>query len=111
MCTPHQEQGTASAPPAASTDINLNLFQHFLSSLKLPDIFPPPEIAKGPTEYIMEDIYAMCREEIDIHLKIYGLNAGDEASLPPYLIWLIGKHVSKSIQDNIMTSQVRNTYY
>ena len=33
----------------------------------------------------MEEVYTMCREEIDIRLKLCSLNAGGEASLPPYL--------------------------
>ena len=48
---------------------------------------------------------------MDLHLKIYGLNAGYEASLPPYLHQLTGKYVSESIKDNIITIQVRNTEY
>ena len=46
-----------------------------------------------------------------LHLKLCVLNAGDEASLPPYLHQLTGKHVSESIKDNIITSQVFNTQY
>ena len=53
----------------------------------------------------------MFREEIDIHLKLYDLNACDGASLPPYLQQLTGKHVSKSIKYKIITSKVRNTEY
>ena len=59
----------------------------------------------------MEDIYSMCREEINIHLKLCGLNAGDEASLPPYLRRLTCKRVSKSIQEQIIKFQFRNTEY
>ena len=44
LSTPHQDPGPASDPPAASLDINLNLFQHFLSDLKLPGLSPPPII-------------------------------------------------------------------
>ena len=53
----------------------------------------------------------MCQEKINLHLKLFGLNAGDEASIPPYLCRLMGKHVSESILDHIITSQVRNTEY
>ena len=53
----------------------------------------------------------MCREEIDLHLKICGPNSGDEASIPPYLRQLTVKQVSESIKDQIITSQVRSTDY
>ena len=56
LCSSHQEPGPASDPPAASSDINLNLFQHFLSTLNLPGLSPSPAIASGSTEPIMEDI-------------------------------------------------------
>ena len=59
----------------------------------------------------MEDIYSMYWEEIDIHIKLWMLNAGDEASLSPYLHRLTGKHVSENIWDQIITIQVRNTEY
>ena len=113
LCTPRQEPGPASARPAAFPDINLNLFQHFLSALKLPGISPPPTVTNSPIEPIIEDIYDMCREEIDLHLKLCKLNAGGKASLPPYLRHLNGKHVSDIIQYQIITSQLRNTehYY
>ena len=59
----------------------------------------------------MEDIYSMCREEINLHLKLCGLNLGDEASIPPYLCRFTGKHVSESIRDQIIKIQARNTEY
>ena len=59
----------------------------------------------------MKYIYSMCQEEIDLHIKLCGLNIGDEESLPPYLGRLTGKHVSESIRDQIITRQVRNTEY
>ena len=59
----------------------------------------------------MEDIYSMCQEEIDLHIKICGLNSGDEASLSLYLRRLTGKHVSENIRDQIITNQVRSTEY
>ena len=59
----------------------------------------------------MEDIYSMCGEEIDLHLKLCELSAGGEASLPPYLRRLTGKHVSGIIRSQIITSQVRNMEY
>ena len=108
---PHQEPGPASAPPAASPDIDLKLFQHFLSALKLPGLPPPPAIASVSTEPIMEDIYAIWREEIDLHLKLCWMNVGDEASLPPYMLRLTVKHISEIIWDQITTIQVRNTEY
>ena len=46
--TPHQEPVPASDPPVASRDNNLNLFQHFLSSLKLPGLSHLPAITNGP---------------------------------------------------------------
>ena len=46
-----------------------------------------------------------------LHLKLCVLNAGDEASLPPYLHQLTGKHISESIKDNIITRQLFNTEY
>ena len=58
----YQEPGTASDPPEAPSYINLNLFQKFLSTLKLPGVSPSPAISRGSTEPIMEDIYSMCRE-------------------------------------------------
>ena len=97
LCTPDQDPGPDSAQPAVSPDINLNLFQHFLSALKLPGISPPPAITNGPIEPIMEDIYAMFQEEIYLCLKICRLNTRDEASLTPYLRRITGKHVSESI--------------
>ena len=39
------------------------------------------------------------------------MNPGDKASLPRYLRRLTGKYVSKSIQYQIITSQVRKTEY
>ena len=111
LCTPDQDPGPDSAQPAVSPDINLNLFQHFLSALKLPGISPPPAITNGPIEPIMEDIYAMFQEEIYLCLKICRLNTRDEASLTPYLRRITGKHVSESIWDQIITSQVYNTKY
>ena len=74
-------------------------------------IYTSLAIFGGSTEPIMEDIYYMCREEIDMHIKLYGLSPGDEASLPPYMRRLIGKHVSESIRDQIITGQVLNTEY
>ena len=59
----------------------------------------------------MEDIYSMCREEINIHINSCGMNAGDEDSLPPYLRRLRGKHISEIIRYQIITSKVRNTKY
>ena len=59
----------------------------------------------------MEDIYSIWREEIDLHLKLCRLNVGGEATLPPFLCRLTGKHVSEIIRDQIITSQVRNTEY
>ena len=59
----------------------------------------------------MEYIYSMFREETDLHLKLYGLNTGDKASLPPYLHRLTGKNVSEIIRYQIITSQVRNMEY
>ena len=109
LCSSHQEPGPASDPPAASPDINLKLFQHFLSNLKLPGLSPSPAIASGSTQPILEDIYSLCWEEIDLHLKICRLNAGYEASLPPYLRRLTGKHVSESIEYQIIKIQVGNT--
>ena len=53
----------------------------------------------------------MFQEEIDLHLNLCGLNAGDEASLLPYLHRLTGKNVSEIIRYQIITSQVRNTEY
>ena len=50
-------------------------------------------------------------EEIDLHLKLCGLNTGDEASLPLYLHRLTGKHVPESILDQIIVIQVQNTDY
>ena len=60
--TPRQEPGPASDLPSVSSDINLNLFQHFILVLKLPVLTPPPVITNGATETIMEDIYTMCQE-------------------------------------------------
>ena len=37
------------------------------------------------------------------------MNTGDEASPPPYLRRLTGKHVSEIIKDKIITGQVLNT--
>ena len=62
LCSSHQEPGPDLDPPSASSDIYLNLFQHFLSTLKLPGLSPFPAIAGGSTEPIMEDIYSMCWE-------------------------------------------------
>ena len=59
----------------------------------------------------MEDIYSMYQERFNIYLKLCRLNSVDEASLPPYLRHLTGKHASGSIWDQIITSQVRNTEY
>ena len=42
LCYSHQDPGPASDPPATSPYINLNLLQHFLSTLKLPGISPSP---------------------------------------------------------------------
>ena len=53
----------------------------------------------------------MCWEEIDLHLKLYGMNAGDEASLSPYLRHLMGKHLPENIRDRIITGQVCSTEY
>ena len=61
LCTPRQEPYPSSAPSAAFPDINIHLFQNFLSSLKLPGISPPPTRANGLTEPITEEIYAMYR--------------------------------------------------
>ena len=43
LCSPHQETGTDLAPPASSPYINLKLFQHFISAIKLPEylLLPP----------------------------------------------------------------------
>ena len=109
LCYSHQDPGPASDPPATSPYINLNLLQHFLSTLKLPGMSPSPAISRGSTELIMEDIYSMFREEIDLYLKLCRLNTGDKASLPPYLRRLTVKHVSEIIRYQIITIQVRNT--
>ena len=53
----------------------------------------------------------MCQEEINLHIKLCRLDAGDEAELPPHLRRLTGKYVYESIQEQIITSQVRNTEY
>ena len=44
----------------------------------------------------------MCREEIDLHIKMCGLKAGNKISLPAYLTHLVGKHVSDSIDKLIL---------
>ena len=59
LCSSHQEPGPASTPPAASSDINLNLFQNFLSNFKLPGLSPSHAISGSSTEPTMEDIYSM----------------------------------------------------
>ena len=56
LCSSHQEPGSDLAPPAASSDIKSNLFQHFLSTIKIPGLPPSPAIASGSTEPITEDI-------------------------------------------------------
>ena len=96
LCSSHREPGTDSAPPTALSGINLNLFQHFLSTLKLPGLPPSTAIYRG---------------EIDLHLKLWGMKPWDEVSLPPYLCRLTGKNVSESIRDQIITGQVLNTEY
>ena len=53
----------------------------------------------------------MCREEIDLCIKLYGMNAWNESLLPSYQRRLTGKHVSESIPEQIITSQVRNIEY
>ena len=111
LCSSHHDLGPDSAPPAASSYIYLNLFQHFLSTFKLPGLSPSTAISRGSTEPIMEDIYSIFQEEIVLHIKLCGLNPGYEASFPPYLLCLIEKHFSKSIWDQIITSQVRNAEY
>ena len=77
--------------------------------IKIPGLPPSTTITISSTEPIMEDIYSMRREEIHLHLKLYELNAGDEASPPTYLHRLKGKHISESIRYLIITSQARNT--
>ena len=57
LFTPHQDPDSTSA--TASPDININLFQNFLSDLKLPGTLPAPTIATRPTEPIMEKVYEM----------------------------------------------------
>ena len=76
LCTLNQEPVPASDPTASSSDINLNSFQHFISSLKLTGISHTPAITKVSTEPIMEDIYFMRQEEIDLHLNLCGMNTG-----------------------------------
>ena len=56
LCSSHQDPCPASAPPAASSGINLKLFQHLLATLNLPGISPSPSISSGSTEPIMENI-------------------------------------------------------
>ena len=111
LCSSHQEPGSDLAPPAASSDIKSNLFQHFLSTIKLPGLPPSPAITSGSTEPTTEDIHSMWREEIDLHTKLCRMNVRDEASLQPYLLRLKGKYVSESNRYQIITGQVRNTGY
>ena len=111
ICTLNQEPVPASAPPASSPDINLNLFQHYISALKLPGISPPPAITNAPTEPIMEDIYAMHQEENDLCIKLCGLNTRGTPLLPPQLQHITCKHVSGIIREQIIKNQVRNTEY
>ena len=49
LYTQYQEPGPDQPPPAASPDINLNLFQHFISDPNLQGIPPPPSIDNVPT--------------------------------------------------------------
>ena len=68
LFTPHQDPYTYEA--TASTDIHPKLFHKFLSDLKLLGISPATVITTGTTEPITEEVYDMCREEIDLQLKI-----------------------------------------
>ena len=52
LFTPHQQPYLAA--DTSSPNINLKLFQHFLSVLKLPGLSPAPAITTGPTEPIVE---------------------------------------------------------
>ena len=53
----------------------------------------------------------MCMEELDLHLKLCALKPNDTSSSPSYLKRLVGKHVSDSIQNQILTSHIRNNEY
>ena len=67
-----------------------------------------PKESPGLTEPNFEEVYGMCREEIDLHNKLCGLKPGNETSLPDYLKCLVGKHVSHSIKNQILTSHIRS---
>ena len=53
LCSSYKEPGPYSAPPVASSYINLKLFQQFLPNIKLPRLSPSPEISSRSTEPIM----------------------------------------------------------
>ena len=99
---PNQHQ-----PQEATALPNAQLLQSLLVVLNhKPLDTSQPQEAAGLTEPNFDDLFGMCKEETDLHLKLCSLKPGNQSSLPDYLKCLLGKQVSDSIKNQILTSHI-----